>query len=80
MNVLRKNYSRYKDGLPIVDITATNFKKIEKGVCVRARLNLNGSKVRIRVRLKPKKRLTLIQENALLKRQIAKLTNRMEVV
>lgn len=73
--VLRKrNYAAYKDGLPVVNLTNSKFKAIGKGVCVVAVLQ-NGKKMKVRVRLKPVKKWTLAQENARLKRELAKLQN-----
>jgi hypothetical protein len=72
MNVNRKNYSTYKDGLPVCDLSASKLKAIERGMCIKAILK-NGTKLKIRVRLKPAKKLTLAQENAKLRKELAKL-------
>ena len=68
LNEERKNYAVYKDGLPIVNLTKKQVKDIANGFCVRGKYLSGGKKLKIRVRLKPKRKLTLIQENAKLRR------------
>ena len=64
----RKNYSEYKDGLPVLDLTEAKLKYItEKHMCVKATLKVEGKNHRIRVRLKPKKNVTLKEEVQLLR-------------
>ena len=72
MNTDRKNYSTYKDGLPVVDLTPRKVGQISRGMCVKATL-VNGNKIKIRIRIKPARKLTLAQENAKLKKEITKL-------
>lgn len=71
----RKNYTAYKDGLAVIDLPAGSLKKLaENKACIVAFYrNAAGHKVRVRIQPKPAKRLTAAQENAKLKRELAKL-------
>lgn len=69
----RKNYSQYKDGLSVIDISKSKLQHILKGVCIRTWYkDANGHRVKIRVRVKPAKRLSPSQEIAMLKRLLRK--------
>jgi hypothetical protein len=70
----RKNYTEYKDGLPVLDLTAAKLKQItEKHFCVKASTYIEGKRIKMRVRLKPAKKMTLLEEVKMLRKEIKKL-------
>lgn len=75
---MRKNYTKYKDGLPVMDLTECQLEKIRKKICIRVRVKINDDWFKIRVRQKPFKKLTVLQENKILKRKLWLLTNELK--
>jgi hypothetical protein len=70
----RKNYSEYKDGLPVVDLTAAKLKMItDKHMCVKTTALVDGKRIKLRVRLKPAKKMTLAEEVKFLRTELRKL-------
>jgi len=69
LNEERKSYSMYKDGLPVVNLSKSQLRRIGEGFCIKTKsILINGQKIKVRVRIKPKKKITLIQENARLRK------------
>ena len=61
----RKNYHEYKDGLPAVELTEAKLMAIaQKHHCVKCAARIDGKRIRIRVRLKPARKLSPKQEIA----------------
>ena len=70
----RKRYNEYKDGLPVVDLTAAKLKQItDKHMCVKGTIWIDGKRIKIRVRLKPAKKMTLVEQVKFLRKELKKL-------
>lgn len=71
----RKRYQEYKDGLPVVDLTEAKIKMItEKHMCVKASTSLDGKKIKLRIRLKPAKKMTISEELSFLRKELKRLS------
>ena len=70
----RKNYTSYKDGLSVVNLTVHQLKlMMDKNMCIKVCIRENGTKHFVRMRKKPLKKLTLAQQNAQLRYQVNKM-------
>lgn len=70
----RKNYVSYKDGLPIIELSPSKLRSINGKICVKTFYSNGSGRTHVRIRLRPVRRLSLTQENALLRRQLARYT------
>ena len=72
----RKNYTSYKDGLPVVNLSIPQLKAMmDRNICIKIRVKDNGSKQMIRIRKKPLKKLTLQKQNYQLRAQLKKMAS-----
>ena len=67
----KRHYDNYNDGLPVVEIAPSGMKALNKNVCIVGCYRTGtGKKIHIRIRQKPLKKLSTVQELHLLRKKV----------